>query len=332
MKITANLSLVVLLMVALGLLLSGAGAGQAIAKEPPAVYPVAIFAFQERGSGVQGYGEKVGDVLFASLATKENIYLVDRADMKKVLDELELNLSGIVAPDKATRVGQFTGAKILVTGSVLEVGNSLYIVAKIIGTETSRVLGQSVKGKTNDELGPLVERLAEKVAAAIATEADKLVAKVPKREDWLKALKERIGKAKRPTVVVRVTERHIGQTALDPAAETELMLICTETGFTVIDPEKGAANQADVTITGEGFSEFATRRGNLISVKARLELKATDRATSKVLAVDRQVVVAVDLTEQIAGKNALQQAALDIAMRMLPKVVQQYNKQSTKKR
>ena len=50
------------------------------------------------------------------------------------------------------------------------------------------------------------------------------------------------------------------------------------------------------------------------------------------LAVDRQVTVAVDLTEQIAGKNALQQAALDIAMRMLPKVVKQYNKQSTKKR
>ena len=332
MKVTVNLSLAVLLMVAFGLLLPGPGAGQAAAKEPPAVYPVAIFAFQERGSGVQGYGEKVGDVLFASLAAQEKIYLVDRADVQKLLDELELNLSGIVAPDKATRVGHLTGAKILVTGSVVEVGNSLYLVAKIIGTETSRVLGQSVKGKTNDELGPLVEQLAEKVAAAITGEAHKLVAKEVKHEDRVEALRERIGKAKRPTVMVRITERHVGQATLDPAAQTELMLICTETGFTVIDPEKGAANQADVTITGEGISEFATRRGNLVSVKARLELKATDRATGKVLAVDRQVTVAVDLTEQIAGKNALQQAALDIAMRMLPKVVKQHNEQSTKKR
>ena len=100
----------------------------------------------------------------------------------------KLNLSGIVAPDEATRVGHLTGAKILVTGSVIEVGNSLYIVAKMIGTETSRVLGQSVKGKTGDELGPLVEKLAEQVAAAITGEADKLVAKEPKREERVEAL------------------------------------------------------------------------------------------------------------------------------------------------
>ena len=328
MKITVNLSLIVSLMIVFGLLPSGAGAGQTMAKGPPTVYPVAIFAFQERGSGVQGYGEKVSDVLFASLASKENIYLVDRADMKKLLDELELNLSGIVAPDKASQVGQFTGAKILVTGSVIEVGNSLYVVAKIIGTETSRVLGQSVKGKANDELGPLIEQLAEKVASTITGEADKLVAKQLKRKDRIKALRERIGKAKRPTVMVRVTERHVGQATMDPAVQTEVMLCCTESGFTVIDPEEGTADQADVTITGEGFSEFATRRGNLVSVKARLELKATDRATGKVLAVDRQVTVAVDLTEQIAGKSALQQAAMDIALRMLPKVVKQYHRQT----
>lgn len=327
-----NLRLVASVVFTLGALLSGFQTRAVFAKEPPKVYPVAIFAFQERGSGVQGYGEKVGDVLFASLAAEENIYLVDRSDIKKLLAEHELNLSGMVTPDQAARAGHLTGAKILVAGSVIEVDDSLYLVGKIIGTETSRVLGESVKGRTDDKLGPLVEQLARKMAATIIKEADKLVAKEAKREDRIETLKERIGKAKRPTVAVRVAERHVGQAALDPAAQTELMLVCTETGFTVIDPEKGAADRADVTITGEGISEFAIRHGNLVSVRARLELKATDRATGNVLAVDRQVTVAVDLTEQIAGKNALQQAALDIALRMLPKVVEQYNKQSTNKR
>ena len=332
MKTTAYPLRVALLALLFGGLLSEFGAGQAAAREPPTVYPVALFAFQERGSGVEGYGEKVSDVLFASLATEEKIYLVDRADIDKLLDEQELNLSGIVAPDRATQVGHLTGAKILVTGSVIEVGNSLYVVAKIIGTETSRVLGQSVKGKTSDDLSPLVGQLAKKVATTITTEADKLVAKEEKREDRIKALKDKIGKAKRPAVLVRVTERHVGQTTMDPAAQIELMLCCTETGFEVIDPEKGPADQADVIITGEGISEFATRQGNLISVKARLELKATDRATAKVLAADRQVTVAVDLTEQIAGKSALQQAALDIAVRMLPKVVGHWNKLAEEKK
>jgi len=295
-------------------------------KEAPAVYPVAIFAFQERGSGVKGYGEKISEILFASLATQERIYLVDRVDIKKMLEEQELSLSGIVAPGKATQVGQLTGAKILLTGSVIEVGSSVYIVAKIIGTETSRVLGESVKGRTNDDLGSMVEKLAQKVSTTITGQAGKLVAKTLKREDRIKTLKERLGKAKRPVVLVRITERHVGQPTFDPAAQTELMLCCTETGFEVIDPDKGAAAQADVVITGEGVSEFATRRGNLISIKTRLELKATDRAAGKVLAADRQVSVAVGLAEQITGKSAIQHAAMDIALRMLPKVVDAYNK------
>ena len=47
------------------------------------------------------------------------------------------------------------GAKILITGSVIELDRNLYLVAKIIGTETGRVLGSSVKGKTNDDLSEL---------------------------------------------------------------------------------------------------------------------------------------------------------------------------------
>ena len=354
MNIRANPSRVVLLLIAFGLLLSGAGVGQAAArkrpkdkpgdtakphaarldesKQPPTVYPVAIFAFLERGAGVKGYGEKISDILFASLATQEKIHLVDRADIKKVLEEQELNVSGIVAPDRATQIGQLTGAKILLTGSVIEVGDSLYLVAKIIGTETSRVLGQSVKGRTTDDLATLAEQLAKKVATTITTQADKLVAKVVKRQDRIKALNEALGNAKRPAVLVRITERHVGQSTLDPAAQTELLFFCTESGFEVIDPEKGSAEKADVIITGEGISEFAGRHGNLISVKARLELKATHRATGKVLAADRQVTVAVSLVEQIAGKHALEQAAMDIALRMLPKVVERWNKADGEKK
>ena len=43
--------------------------------------------------------------------------------------------------------------------------------------------------------------------------------------------------------------------------------------------------------------------------------------TDKVIATDRQTAVVVDLTEQIAGKAALQRAAAEIAERLLPKLV-----------
>lgn len=285
------------------------------------VYPTAIFAFAERGEGAKGYGQKTSDILFAQLAVDPNLMLVDRQDLDKALGEASLGLGGMVTPGQATQVGQLTGAKILVTGSVIEADKTLYLVAKIIGTETSRVLGESVKGRTSDEIGPLVETLAKQVAATIVKDADKLMAKTVKMEDRIAALNKRLGNARRPSVRIEVTERHVGQATIDPAAETELGLFCKETGFEVWDSKSGAGKQADIVLRGEGFSEFAARRGDLISVKARVEVKAVDRATDRVIAVDRQTAVEVDLTEQIAGKKALQEAAAAIAERMLPKLV-----------
>jgi len=286
------------------------------------VYPAAIFQFRERGDDVDGLGAKVTDLLFANLVANPEMYLVDREDLDKVLEELDVNLSGLVNQAQATQVGQLTGAKILITGSALQVDSKLYLVAKIIGTETTRVLGASVKGNVRDDLDGLAEQLAEQVAKTIANRADELVAKPISREDRLAALKKLLGKAKRPTVKIEIEERHVGQVAIDPAAETEITLFCRELGFEVIDPDEGDGREADVLISGEGFSEFAARHGNLISVKARLELKAVDMETGRVLAVDRQVAVEVDLTEQVAGKAALQEAAADIAERLLPKIVQ----------
>lgn len=284
------------------------------------VYPAAIFAFEERGAGVKELGPKIADILFAKLAARPELYFVDRADMKKILSELELNISGVVKPAEATKIGQMTGAKLLISGSVLQIDKKIYLIAKIVGTETSRVVAVSVDGKANEELAPLVEKLAEQIGDAIGKKADQLVAKSVPTKDRIAALNMKL-KGDRPALWVKVAERHIGAIKIDPAVETELSKFGKDTGFTLIDPEEGVKSKSDILIVGEAFSETAARHGNLVSVKARVEIKAIDRKTDKILFVDRQTALVVDLTENIASKAALQEAAAIIAERMLPKLV-----------
>ncbi len=286
-------------------------------------HPIAILPFRERGKEVEELGGQVADLVFAKLAVDPGLYLVDREDLGKSLAEAELNLSGIVNPAEAIAIGQLTGARLIVTGSVFQVDNTIYCVAKIIGTETSRVIGASVKDVAGSGLDGMSERLSEEIIRSIRKNSDSLVAKRVEKQDRIAALNKVLGDAKRPTITIQVAERHVGQQTIDPAAETELTMICKAAGFEVLDAERGSSQQADLLVEGEGMSEFAGRHGQLASVRARLELKVVDRATGKVVAAERQTRVAVDLVEQIAGKQALQDAAAELAERILPKMVEQ---------
>ena len=79
--------------------------------------------------------------------------------------------------------------------------------------------------------------------------------------------------------------------------------------------------EPEVRITGEAVSEFSIRLQNLTCVKARVEIKATDKH-GKVLAIDRQTEVVVDLNEILGGKKALQLATEKLAARMIPVLAQ----------
>ena len=224
-----------------------------------------------------------------------------------------------MSADSAAKVGHLTGAKVLITGRVFKVDKDLMIVAKIIGTETSRVYGEMVKGGSSTSPADLATELAKKIAATVTAKGGTLVAKVESREERIAKLRGTLGDKKLPTVSVKIGERHFGQAVIDPAAETELLLILQQCGFKLVDDK--SSEKPDVEITGEAFSAFGLRRGNLVSCKARVELKV-HKHSGDLITVDRQTSVALDIAEQTAAKTALQNAAMEIANRVLPKLAQ----------
>jgi len=113
--------------------------------------------------------------------------------------------------------------------------------------------------------------------------------------------------------------QHFGRPVVDPAMQTELSVVLQQCGFSLADAN--STNKPAIEISGEAFSAYGMQKGNLISCKSRIEIKARDIATGDILAVDRQTSVGVDIAEQTAAKTAMQNAADELAGRLLPKLV-----------
>jgi TolB-like protein len=282
------------------------------------VLTVAVFDFESKDEAVRDLGPKVATLVNANLSAEPQLITVERADLEKILGEQELGLSGTVSPETAAKVGHLTGAKVLVTGRVFKADKELIIVAKVIGTETSRVYGEIVKGTSAASITDLSTELAKRISTTIQQKGETLVAKVETREERIAKIKKSLKSDKLPAVSVKITERHFGSPVIDPAAETELGKILQECGFKLVDDK--SPDKADIEITGEAFSTFGLRKGNLISCKARVEIKVQKR-TGEILAVDRQTSVSLDIAEQTAAKTALQNAAVELADRVLPKLI-----------
>jgi hypothetical protein len=326
-------------------LTAGAPGAQPTTPAASSKLTVAVLDFEAKEAGGPEMGAKVSDLLTIYLSTAGNFEVVERAKLKQVLGEQGLNLSGAVDPDQAVQAGRLVGAKLMVFGRAFSLGDELYLTAKVVSSETGRVAGTVVKAKMNAELPGVIEQLARSVTQTIEERGEAL-GLMPQPIDpvqgILAALKD-VPKEKYPSFVVVIAEQHLAQPVIDPAAETEIQAVLRKAGLTVYEAKSKLVGEwakaflhsgegavpsevahADLIIVGEAFSEPAARFEELHSSKARLEVKVIDRRTGKVLAVDSSNTAAVDLSENAAGKKAIQKAAQNLAARLLPKAIQDW--------
>ncbi len=283
-------------------------------------YSAAVLDFTARNRKQEGMGKEVAMLLTSFLSDNPQLIMVERQEIETLISEQALGKSGTVKADTVAKVGQLTGAKIIITGSIMSLGNEQTLIAKIMGTETSRVLGVNEKVGMKGSMTDACMRLAEKINDKISQSVEVLVAKNQTPRDFIQEKKAELKDKELPTVSVKIEERHVGRISIDPAAETEVSYILQQLGFKIIDQEK-SVEKPDVEIIGEAFSEPGIKRGDLVSCKARVEFKSIDRKTGNVLSIDRQTEVAVDISQQIAGKSAIQMGAAKLTERMIDRII-----------
>lgn len=267
------------------------------------------FEARTRSSEQNNEGKSIAELIGVELLESGNIDLVERAELEKALTELQLSAVGLVDKASQNKLGKMIGAKILITGSMFKSGEKNYLVAKIIGTETSRVLGCSVSG--TGEFSTMTPELSKKISVLLDKSAEKLLPKMATEQSVLASLAESI-KGNNRKVYVKATE-NINVSVPDPAAETELKKLLLGLGFAVVDIRDGA----DFTLVSEAVASQSGSYHKFTSAQARIELSIFDK-NQKLLLTGATKETLAGATYIIAAKDAIAQAALRLAGELFP--------------
>ena len=270
---------------------------------------------------IHNLASKVTVLVTADLSVQTNLIMVERAELTKALKEQAFGLSGMVSSDAAAKIGQITGAKVLVAGQVFTSDDGhLTIVASIIGTETSRYYSAKVEGSTVN-LGKLTDDLSQNISETISKQYTNLIVTTETRDVRVDRIVKAVKGKKRPSILISIVD-HLPDDKISSnfGVVTELGILFQKTGFTVIDEK--SSNKPDIIITGIASSDWGLKHGELYSCRSLIEIKVQKRRTGDLLNFDRQENEAVDIGKYTAAKKAMLIATDNLAERLLPLLAQ----------
>jgi hypothetical protein len=282
--------------------------------------PIRVAVFDvEVTKGVDVEGPAVTDHLNTKLSAMPKVTVVNRDQIKKVAEEHQIALSGLVENSSAVKLGKFLSAQYIVVGRASKIGQTFYLVLRIVDVETTVQTTVSAKASSESGFDAVLERLNE----PLNTDIRRL--QRPIAEEESSALTE-LRKLAKPlaekTILVSVEETHVGRPLRDPAAQMAITQRLRSLGLTVIVPKDPVAGwkesllqtgkygeqKVDFLLEGEGTSAFAAQIQGLVSCRARVELRLVQVPGRAVDVSDRGVAAGVDLVEALAAKAALEEA------------------------
>jgi hypothetical protein len=279
---------------------------------------VAVFDFDVL-KGVDMEPAALTDQVNTMLAAMDKVTIVNRDQIKKVADEHKMALAGLVDSASAAQLGKFLSANYVIVGRASKIGQTNYLVLKIIDVGTTVQTTVSAKAVAEAGLEALLERLKGDLAPhvrelqkSVAAEEDAALAKVRA------AAKPLAGKV----ILVDVSETHVNRPLVDPAAQMAVANRLKALGIEVIVPKdpvddwkrslmetgRYGSRKVDFLLEGEGTSAYAAEMHGMISCRARVELRLIAVPGRNVTISDKGVAARVDLVESLAAKAALEDA------------------------
>jgi TolB-like protein len=103
---------------------------------------VAVVDFTDLQGCVTELGRYMAeDVSVALVNNAKGFEVIDRTNLKVLMQEHKLAATGIIDPATARKLGQVAGVDALVTGTIAPLSDSVHVSAKVLDTETAKMLG-----------------------------------------------------------------------------------------------------------------------------------------------------------------------------------------------
>ncbi len=127
---------------------------------------IAVLDFQMQGEGYEtkDMGAIVAEWFITALVKTGRFDVIERALLKKILEEQKLALSGVVDAGSATQVGKLLGVKTIISGSVMRLESIVEVNARIIDVESGSIIAaENVRSTSSSSLQDLINQMARKI-------------------------------------------------------------------------------------------------------------------------------------------------------------------------
>ena len=141
---------------------------------PPAPTAITVWPFDSLVHGKESNSgerlllqELLPDLLGAELSTSPRLRLVERQRLGDVLAEQKLGASELADDATRLRLGRLVGARWMVFGSHLRIGDAWQIDARIVDVESSRIVATSSESGQGAGYALVVGRLAARLLKSL---------------------------------------------------------------------------------------------------------------------------------------------------------------------
>jgi TolB-like protein len=134
---------------------------------------IAVLDFQTQGEEfpTQDMGKIVAEWLITGLVETGRFDVIERRLLEKILQEQKLGMTGLIDPESAAQLGKVLGVKTIVSGTILKLGRTQEINARLINVDTgSIVTAEKVEASSSARLDDLVSQITDKIVQAFPLE------------------------------------------------------------------------------------------------------------------------------------------------------------------